>query len=354
MDLQISIIIPIYNKEEFLAETFDSVLCQTHQNWECILVDDGSTDESLQICNTYVKKDKRFKLYQRSENYGPGGNGARNMGIDKADGAWLMFLDADDLLIEQCLSHRLDALYAHKCELDLLIFHTGQFHKKIYESEKLWNLAITKSSPYENLLRFLNQDLPWCTNSILWRKDFIVSIGKWDECLLAWQDWELNIRSLLQEPKIYIDNMYPDNYYRRGFQNAIGSSYLSAQYRDKVVSAIVKVEKNCQPDNNLIRMIKPIILRELLHRPIKSKLFFYPLKLIFSGTKFHSISIISIAYYYILFLLFRYLQVRRAYGFVFGKSIFEKLNKPGAHLQVDIKDTNLIPFENYEKVKQKI
>jgi glycosyltransferase involved in cell wall biosynthesis len=91
----ISVIIPTFNGAEFLEAACASVLWQSHTHWECIIVDDGSTDETPAVCKRLVEKDKRFK-YVRQGNSGVGA--ARNTGIAKARGTFLQFLDDDDII----------------------------------------------------------------------------------------------------------------------------------------------------------------------------------------------------------------------------------------------------------------
>lgn len=89
----ISVIIPIYNAEQYLHQCIESVINQTYRNLEIILINDGSVDNSPQICNEYAKKDFRIKVIH-SEN--KGASAARNIGIDEANGQFIMFLDSDD------------------------------------------------------------------------------------------------------------------------------------------------------------------------------------------------------------------------------------------------------------------
>jgi glycosyltransferase involved in cell wall biosynthesis len=98
---RISIITPVYNSAPWLGEMLDSVRKQTFQNWEHLLVDDGSTDGSDQIIASTAATDPRIRLFRMPENGGPAK--ARNLGIDKASGRYLAFLDADDLWLEQKL-----------------------------------------------------------------------------------------------------------------------------------------------------------------------------------------------------------------------------------------------------------
>jgi glycosyltransferase involved in cell wall biosynthesis len=89
----VSIIIPTYNRAHLIGETLDSVLAQTYQNWECIVVDDGSSDNTDKVVGKYVQKDSRFKYYHRPDEHLPGGNGARNYGFKMSKGEYVNWFD---------------------------------------------------------------------------------------------------------------------------------------------------------------------------------------------------------------------------------------------------------------------
>lgn len=89
----ISIIVPIYNREKWLRNCLDSISSQTFKDWECILINDGSTDNSLKIAQEYAANDPRFIVFSQ-ENQGV--SAARNLGLDHAQGKWLAFVDSDD------------------------------------------------------------------------------------------------------------------------------------------------------------------------------------------------------------------------------------------------------------------
>ncbi len=94
MDL-ISVIVPVYNVEEYLCECLDSILAQTYENLEILLIDDGSTDNSGKICDEYAQKDARIKVMHKENG---GVSSARNTGLDIAQGAYVTFVDADDFV----------------------------------------------------------------------------------------------------------------------------------------------------------------------------------------------------------------------------------------------------------------
>lgn len=95
MNSLVSIIIPSYNRAQFIGETLESVLSQTYPNWECIIVDDGSTDDTEDIVKRYTVTDDRF-YYIFQENMGV--SSARNVGLEKAKGYYIQFVDSDDLI----------------------------------------------------------------------------------------------------------------------------------------------------------------------------------------------------------------------------------------------------------------
>lgn len=101
----VSIVVPVYNVEDFIGQTIESVLNQTYTQWELILVDDASRDKSVEIIQSYKEKDDRIRLFQLETNSGAAV--ARNTGIDMAQGQYLAFLDGDDYWLPDKLSHQL-------------------------------------------------------------------------------------------------------------------------------------------------------------------------------------------------------------------------------------------------------
>lgn len=96
----VSVIVPVYNAEKYIVECLDSILAQTYTNLECLLIQDGSTDNSVEICREYARADARIRLYEQ-ENQGL--SAARNRGLDNMRGEYLTFVDADDCLSKNFL-----------------------------------------------------------------------------------------------------------------------------------------------------------------------------------------------------------------------------------------------------------
>ncbi len=106
MEDLVSIITPSYNSVNFIEETINSVITQTHQNWEMIIVDDCSKDNSVELIQEYVNKDSRIKLIQNKENKGAAET--RNIALRIAKGKFIAFLDSDDLWLPQKLEKQLN------------------------------------------------------------------------------------------------------------------------------------------------------------------------------------------------------------------------------------------------------
>ncbi len=112
----ISIIVPIYNVENYLRMCLDSIQNQTYQNFECLLINDGSPDNSADICREYVAKDARFHYFEKENG---GLSSARNFGIERSTGAYLTFVDSDDWLEHDALDRLYGALRKEGADISI-------------------------------------------------------------------------------------------------------------------------------------------------------------------------------------------------------------------------------------------
>lgn len=149
----ISVIVPVYNVEEYLKQCLDSILEQTFSNYEVILINDGSTDSSGLICQEYAEKDSRIRYFEKENG---GLSDARNYGIEQAQGEYLTFVDSDDFLDKMHLNVLYTALVSNNVDISIVNYanyqtsnatfylHTfGEYYEKNYSSEELLdNLAI--------------------------------------------------------------------------------------------------------------------------------------------------------------------------------------------------------------------
>lgn len=142
----VSIIMPAYNSEKYIGETIESVLAQTYQNWELLIVDDCSTDNTPNIVRSYLAKDSRVKYYRLSQNLGAAA--ARNKAMYEATGEYMAFLDSDDLWYKEKLQKQTDFMNQEKINFSYTSY------ERIEEcSNKLPHRVICpKQTSYEKLL----------------------------------------------------------------------------------------------------------------------------------------------------------------------------------------------------------
>lgn len=139
MKLKVSVIIPIYNCEKYLTKCLDSLINQTYSNLEIILINDGSTDDSLNICNSFKKKYKNVVVVNKKNS---GVSAARNDGLKKASGDYIMFVDADDWLDSNCLEICIN--YIKEYNVDIVMFpyireyNNKSILRKLYKTDKLF------------------------------------------------------------------------------------------------------------------------------------------------------------------------------------------------------------------------
>lgn len=155
---KISIIIPNFNRATLIGETLDSILAQTYNNWECIIVDDGSEDNSLEVIKEYTKKDDRFKLFLRPNDYPKGANACRNIGIEKAIGDYTIFFDSDDLMTPDHVEEKLKCIVSDN--YDFAITKTEYFNNSENRNpinyRSLFELPITAD-------HFIQKKINWLT-----------------------------------------------------------------------------------------------------------------------------------------------------------------------------------------------
>lgn len=192
-----SIIIPCYNQGFFLDSTLTSVFEQTFEAWECLIIDDGSSDDTASIARKWEIKDSRFKLYQKENG---GLSSARNYGLDSAKGKYIQFLDSDD-----CLSHsKLTECYSeHLKGVDLVITS----FKHIKENKITPPFCILKREyfDFENILLKWDREFSIPIHCGSFSKDIIEDLT-FNEELKAGEDWIFWLNILDKDPSVTFIN----------------------------------------------------------------------------------------------------------------------------------------------------
>lgn len=172
----VSIVIPIYNMGESLKKSVATLQNQDYDNFEILLVDDGSIDNSLDVCNTIAKNDSRVKVFH-TENRGSGP--ARNEGISKAIGKYIYFPDADDIIETNALSVLVYTLESHpECDLAVFGFKSVN-HSGTLISEKKYEFAIKNGDDLrKDYCKCMGSDQEWSIQGAPWNKFFLLSVIK--------------------------------------------------------------------------------------------------------------------------------------------------------------------------------
>lgn len=183
----VSIITPCYNQAQYLSEALDSVLRQTFANWECIIVNDGSKDNTEEVALAYCKKDSRFH-YFRKENSGV--CDTRNFAVERSAGKYLLPLDADDKIGERYLEEAVQTFEAD--EQVEVVFGEGVFFGEFQGKIEL------KPFNYETLLL---ENVFY--NSVMFRRSRFENVGGYNINMRSgWEDWELMISLLNGQSKV--------------------------------------------------------------------------------------------------------------------------------------------------------
>ncbi len=211
----VSLITPSFNSSNYIQETFESIIAQTSKEWEWIIVDDGSTDNTIKLLEQYSTQYKNIKYYLRGAIEPKGACTCRNIAVKKCTGEYLIFLDTDDVLAPYCIEKRQNEILKNK-HLDFLVFQMIIFNSKTDDLDLIWNLPNSQS----DLERAIMLNPLMAGSSTIWKKDSFIKVGGWNESMLINQDIELHIRSICKKQKYeYRLDMPPDLYVRNNLQS---------------------------------------------------------------------------------------------------------------------------------------
>lgn len=235
MSTIVSIVTPSFNREDLVAQTLDSVRAQTLQNWEQVIVDDGSTDNTRPIVQSYIEDDSRFRLLERDR--GPkGACTCRNIGVDHSKGEYLIFLDTDDLLEPFCLEQRVRVMRENP-ELDFAIFPGTLFENEPHDLRLWWNIY----KETDQLTRQFHQDAIAQGTGVIWKKESFNRIGRWNENLAIWQDIDLFFRAYIQDYSFGVHFDLPaDLHNRRNYASLSRKGFFAPE---KIASRIAVIQR---------------------------------------------------------------------------------------------------------------
>lgn len=190
---RVTIIMATYNRAHFIVETLYSIQKQTFKDWECLIIDDGGTDNTKQVITQILDEDRRFQLLKRPENYLKGLPGSRNYGLDIAKGDLIIFFDDDDIVhpmnLELCVKELANLDYSF-CRYLRDVF-TDDFNY-IFDLTYNYNTFLITTKDVESVLK---HKLPFNSCSVMWRKSCFQE-NRFVEHLMYAEEWELYSRIL--------------------------------------------------------------------------------------------------------------------------------------------------------------
>ncbi len=194
MNSLISIVIPYYNRLDLVKIMVESILNQRYQNWELLMVDDGSSDGAREYVDAIAREDNRiFSLFRDPSK--KGAPACRNLGLEKAKGKYIVFFDSDDYLDENCLSQRVEFM-EKRDDLDFGVFPGLMYSgKQLKDGNHFFGVQVFGNDEFD----FVMRDLPFTVVNTIIRKDSLISKGRiWDEQLLSLQDADFNIQNIFE------------------------------------------------------------------------------------------------------------------------------------------------------------
>lgn len=227
----ISIIIPIYNVEEYLADCINSIITQDFNEYEIIAVNDGSTDNSLEVCKALAKDNEHIKIINQINK---GLSEARNSGIREAVGDYLMFVDSDDFLEEKSLLNISKHIKDFSTDVIIGLLYKYYDEKKVYsESFRLSNEEVIRYDK-ETLLSELFQDISWPVQKYIVKRKLVLDndLRFKPGCLHEDVDWTTRLFLVADSFSFYDIPFY---YHRMNRTGSITNTYNSKRGKDVII-----------------------------------------------------------------------------------------------------------------------
>lgn len=219
----VSVIVPIYNVEDYLEECINSILAQSYTNLEVILIDDGSTDGSGKICDYYAQIDSRVKVFHKSNG---GVSSARNFGIRNATGTYIGFIDGDDYIEPQMYQSMLKNILSNKAQMCVNLLYLKD-NKVNFDCQVKEGII----SGDDAIKKLLQMNFPTSLWSCLYYKE-IIENEYLNENIHFWEDFEFQMRLLYKSKIISIYN-YPLYHYR--YRDGSANNQI---INDKIISCL--------------------------------------------------------------------------------------------------------------------
>ena len=259
---KVSIIMATYNRSEYILESIKSIQDQTFENWECLIIDDGGTDDTQEILGSVLNQDARFQYFIRTPNYQKGLPGSRNYGLDLAKGDYIIFFDDDDIAHPQNLE--LCVLELSKNDISFCRYiravFTGDFVYN-YDSSKEYTSFHIDSRDINKILR---NELQFNSCAVMWTKECYRN-HRYTEYLKYAEEWEVYARIITSVNRgISINKtLYYGRKHNVSVTGDFGNRNLSslASYTDAIQLVIANLKNKKMLSSEIIRYFIQVSLQ---------------------------------------------------------------------------------------------
>lgn len=222
---KVSILMPVFNREDLVVETLTSISNQLYKNFECIIIDDHSTDDTIKVISNYIKDDVRFYLLSRPKEKLKGASSCRNYAFSLSKGDFIQFFDSDDIMHKYHLSEKIAAI--NDCDFvtcNLFTFR-GEFLSTYLDA------SVTLEYKFVNdvFTDFVTGIFPLFMQAPMWNKSYISRFMPLREDIFINEDHELYARALYEKPNFKIINAYLI-FYRTGSHSLTDQFFKDASY----------------------------------------------------------------------------------------------------------------------------
>lgn len=249
----VTIIMATYNRAHFIVETLQSIKMQTFQDWECLIIDDGGTDNTAEVISPILVQDNRFKFIKRPANYKKGLPGCRNYGLDLAKGEYVIFFDDDDVVHPDILKMCLEVIEANTVDFCHYQKLSYEVQKPPIESKPN---TIQQYLTIADIEKVITQEIGLASCTVMWKKQCFENC-RFNENLLYAEEWECYSRLMTGGFKgVVIDNIL---YYNRKHLNSNTGEFYAhnpirrASKKDAILLVAQNLKEKQLLSNSLLR-----------------------------------------------------------------------------------------------------
>ena len=266
----VSIIIPTYNRAYLIRETLESIIIQSYKDWECIIIDDDSQDNTAEVINHYINIDDRFRFFTRPKELPKGANSCRNYGLENSRGKYIKWMDSDDLLTSNCLFDQVSILEQND-HIQLCLGYSRFFNNSTGILGEFWSRSNTSNNYISDHIKNL---IRWGVGDVLWRKEGLKN-SPFHNHLKNSQEWLMHGEALLALDNSQIYNFQKVICLIRRGHNRMSSNRSSTYYANQLKARYLLImsdkRKNKLAVKDLFSLHKQILV--YLFYTIKSKFF---------------------------------------------------------------------------------